>query len=92
MCLGPGMDTVLGKAAPLDKYQKTGNPADFPDYKASTTAGGNLLAAQQREGPVAAPINPTAPAIPVGGSTAVRAADAGDVADVFPKPTSLLGM
>ncbi len=36
MCIGSGMDAALGQAAQLNKYQQTGNPADFPGAAGAT--------------------------------------------------------
>lgn len=84
MCYA-GMDAALGKAAQLDKYQKTGNPADFPDYQAGAGRLGPG-ATQVREGPAAIPVAaspPIGPSIPVNRG----AADSSTV----PSVKSLLG-
>ena len=61
------MDTALGKAAQLDKFQRTGNPADFPDNQGAASRGGPF-ASTIKEGPTAQPVAPATvvgPSIPV---------------------------
>jgi hypothetical protein len=84
MCYA-GMDAALGKAAQLDKYQRTGNPADFPDNQGAASRLGPG-ATSIREGPSAIPV---APAPPIGPSIPVNrgAADA----STAPTVKSLLG-